>query len=302
VRGRALSERRKVTMGIGTYRRIQPQLMRLCEKYGDVGHRSEIRMKRAPKFLQLTSFVLGGTMLFLSAHSGPLAAAELKVSGAAALAGAIMTPHKSAIEQETGLSLSLTVNGDANGLKDLYEGKTDVAMTAAPLKLTEEALNKAKPGSISIAGIENAPVGAVHIKFAVHASNPVKSLTGSQLKDIFTGKITSWKEVGGADAPIMVVAEPQGFGTRSNIVATLLGGSEIGDKARTVQALVQVAQVVAQAPNAIGNGNDATLKGNVAVIPGVEVKQVLGLATRGAPNADVKKLIAAVAKIGAAKN
>jgi phosphate transport system substrate-binding protein len=128
----------------------------------------------------------------------------------------------------------------------------------------------------------------------------VKSLSHAQLKDIFLGKITSWKDVGGADQPILVVAETRGFGTRSNIVASFLDGSEITDKARAMQALVQVTQVVAQAPNAIGYGNAASISAAVAVIPGAEVKQPLGLATRGAPSADVKKLIEVAAKYGAA--
>lgn len=225
-------------------------------------------------------------------------AAELKISGAAAVAGTIIMPNKAAIEKETGLTLNVAVNGDGNGLADLTAGKVDVMMVAAPIEITAANQNKVSPGSASAAGIEVAPVGAVAIKFIVNPSNPVKSLTEVQIKDIFLGKITSWKEVGGADQPIMVVAETEGFGTRSNIVASLLGGTEVTAKARTVQALVQVAQVVSQAPNAIGYGNAASITNAVAVIPGTEVKQALGLATKGAPNADEKKLIEAAAKLG----
>jgi len=163
------------------------------------------------------------------------AGTELKVSGAAAVAGGIIVPNKAAIEQESGLTLNLTVNGDANGLKDLYAGKTDVAMIAAPMQITADAINKVNPGSISIGGFEMAPVGTISIRFVVNSGNPVKSLSEAQLKDIFSGKVTSWKEVGGAGQPIMVVAEAAGFGTCSNVVASLLGGTDITDKARTVQ-------------------------------------------------------------------
>jgi phosphate transport system substrate-binding protein len=250
--------------------------------------------------IKSTALLSTTVALLLSSYSSS-SAIELNVSGAAAVAGAIMTPHKAAIEQETGLTLNVVVNGDGNGLKDLYAGKSDVMMVAAPLKLTEEALNKANPASVSAAGMEFAAVGALNINFVVHPSNPLKSsLTDAQLKDIFTGKITSWKEVGGADQPIMVVAELPGFGTRSNIVASFLGGSEITDKARTMQALVQVVQVVGQVPNAIGYGNSASITHAVAIVPGVEIKQPLGLATRGAPSAEVKKLIEVMAKYGAA--
>jgi phosphate transport system substrate-binding protein len=252
--------------------------------------------------LKIVRTLATGALCLMSASVGAYAAAELKISGAAAVAGNIVMPNKAAIESESGLTLSVTPNGDGNGLMDLYSGKVDVAMIAAPMKLTEAALNKAKPGSVSIDGFEIANVGTIGISFIVNAANPVKSLTEAQIKDIFTGKITSWKDVGGADKPILVVAEAAGFGTRSNIVASLLGGAEITDKARIMQSLAQVGQVVGQAPDAIGYGNAASIKasGAVAAIPGTEVKQALGLATKGAPSADVKKLIEATAKYGAA--
>ena len=249
--------------------------------------------------LKIPKALISGAVLLLC-NVYALAADELKISGAAAVAGGIIVPNKAAIEKESGLTLNITVNGDGNGLKDLYAGKVDVAMVAAPIKSTEDILNKAAPGSISVADFQVAPLGAISIKFLVNAANPVKSLTAAQLKDIFTGKITSWKDVGGADQPIVVVAEAAGFGTRTNVVAGLLGGADITDKARTTQALVQVDQTVAEVPNAIGYGNVASIAGAVTVIPGVEVKQLLGLCTKGAPSADVKKLIEVAAKYGAA--
>ena len=75
------------------------------------------------------------------------------------------------------------------------------------------------------------------MKFIVNPANPAaKSLTAEQLKDILTGKITSWKEVGGADLPIMVVSRCHRLGrARPAIVMKFLGGTEITDKARVMQ-------------------------------------------------------------------
>jgi phosphate transport system substrate-binding protein len=227
-------------------------------------------------------------------------ASELRVSGAASVAGSIIMPNKAAIEQEIGSTLAVTVNGDGNGLRDLFSGKSDIAMVAAPVAATEATLNKASPGSISVADFQVAPIGSASIKFIVNPANPVKSLTEAQIKDILTAKITSWKELGGADQPIVVVAEVPGLGTRANVVATFLAGTDITDKARVMQALVQVVQVVAQVPNAFGYGNAASITDAVAVIPGIAVAQPLGLATKGPPNADAKKLIAAAVKYGLA--
>ncbi|MFH1158164.1 MAG: substrate-binding domain-containing protein [Pseudomonadota bacterium] len=229
-------------------------------------------------------------------------AAELKISGSSTVGKRIIIPNKDAIEKETGLTLNMTMNGDGNGLHDLYAGASEVAMTSAPMTVTEAAMNKATPGSVSIAGFQEAKVGAVSIKFIVNPANPVKALTEAQLKDIFTGKITSWKDVGGSDQPILVVAEVPGGGTRANVVTILLGGAEISEKASLQQALQNVATVVGQAPNAIGYSNSAWITDAVAVIPGYEVKQSLGLTTKGEPNASVKKLIESVAKYGASVN
>lgn len=225
-------------------------------------------------------------------------ASELRVSGAATVAGSIIVPNKAAIEQEIGTTLAVTVNGDGNGLRDLYAGKSDIMMVAAPITVTEATLNKLSPGSVSVAGFQVAPIGHASIKFVVNPANPVKSLTEAQVKDILTGKTTSWKEVGGADQPIVVVAEAPGGGTRANVVTNFLGGADITGNARVMQALVQVVQVVSQLPNAFGYGNAASITPAVAVIPGVGTTQALGLATKGQPNDEEKKLIAVAAKYG----
>jgi phosphate transport system substrate-binding protein len=223
-------------------------------------------------------------------------AGELRVSGAATVAKAVIEPNKAAIEKETGLTLVMAVNGDGNGLKDLQAGRCDVAMVAAPMKLTEETVNKVAAGTLNVSEFQMAPIGGVNIRFVVNPANPVKSLTAQQVHDIFTGKITSWKDVGGDDTPIIVIAEAQGLGTRGTVIANFLHGEEITASARIMQGLVQLVQVTSQVPGAISYGNPASINASVAVIPGIEVKQEIGLATKGAPSADAKKLIEVVTK------
>ena len=109
-------------------------------------------------------------------------------------------------------------------------------MVAAPMKLTEATLNRANPGSVSVADFQLAPVGTASIRFVVNPASSVHALSASQLHDFFIGKVTSWKDVGGKDAPIIVVAEAPGLGTRANIVANFLGGTEITSTARSMQA------------------------------------------------------------------
>lgn len=243
----------------------------------------------------VVAFVLSGT-------GYAVAGTELRVHGSVAVGTGIIKANQAAIERDTGLTLNVIVNGDGNGLKDLYSGKTDLAMIGSPIKLLEAGLNAASPGSISVADFQVAPVGADIVRFIVNPANPVKSLTEAQVRDIFTGKITTWKEVGGADQPIVVVTGAPNLGARLNVVALFLGGTDITGTARTVQQLSQVAQVVAQVPNAIGYGNAGSITGAVAVITGAEVKQTLYLVSKGAPTAEMRQLIEATAKYGAKGN
>ncbi len=254
---------------------------------------------RAVTRLSLMLFAAGATLLF-SIPTTPVAASELKVHGSSTVTQWILGPNKTAIEKDTGLTLDLVANGSGNGLKDLAAGNADMAMISAPLASEVDGANKKAPGSLDAAVFVQAPIGFVATKIIVNPNNPVKTLTADQIKDIFTGKIASWKDVGGPDQPIIVAVEGPGAGTRTLIENNLLGGGAITDKARVVQAVTQVALIVGQAPNAIGYGNAASITSAVAVVPGIEIRQPLILITKGAANGDASKLIAAATKLGAA--
>lgn len=230
------------------------------------------------------------TFLHLSLIT-PSAAAELKVHGSSTVAGGVLVPNKAAIEKETGLTLTIVANGSGNGLMDLASGKADVAMISAPLVEEADALNKKTPGSLDTKGFAEFPIGLFATRIIVNAKNPVKTLSEPQIRDIFAGKISSWKDVGGPDLPIVVVAEGPGSGGRTLMESRLLNGAAMTDKLQAVQGVGQVAQVVGQNPGAIGYGNPATITSAVNAIPGSEVYQPLILVTKGAPNADAKKLI-----------
>jgi phosphate transport system substrate-binding protein len=247
----------------------------------------------------ITSLTVSG-LLLLSVPALSFAAGALTIHGSSTVAGGVLAPNKAAIEQETGLTLTIVPNGSGNGLKDLAAGTANMAMISAPLENEVAGANKNAPGSLDASGFIQAPIGFVITKIIVNAKNPVKTLSAAQIKDILTGKVTSWKDVGGSDQPILVVCENPGAGTRTVVEGALLGGAAITDKARAVQAVQQVAQIVGQAPNAIGYGNPKTVTSALAIIPDIEVRQPLILITKGAPNDDAKKFIASVAKFGAA--
>ncbi|MBN1188506.1 MAG: phosphate ABC transporter substrate-binding protein [Dehalococcoidales bacterium] len=68
------------------------------------------------------------------------------------------------------------------------------------------------------------------IAIIVHPENTVDSLTKSQVRDIFAGTITNWKEVGGVDKEIHVVAREEGSGTRSAFQEMVMGKDDAGNE------------------------------------------------------------------------
>ena len=82
--------------------------------------------------------------------------------------------------------------GSERGIKDLKEGKTDIGMVSRVLANDEKKMFAF-------------PIARDAISILVHKSNPVTALSNAQVVDIFTGKITNWKDVGGPDAAIAVV-------------------------------------------------------------------------------------------------
>ena len=93
--------------------------------------------------------------------------------------------------------------GSSAGIKAVMDGVADIGMSSRNLKDEEKSQ-----------GLIATIIAYDGIGIIVHPSNPVTNLTKEQIKDIFEGRITSWKEVGGRDKKIVVVTREQGSGSR----------------------------------------------------------------------------------------
>ena len=79
------------------------------------------------------------------------------------------------------------------------------------------------------AQLEQKPIGRDALVFIVNEENPVKSLTRQQLKDIYAGKITNWKEVGGDDLDIVAFQRSEDSGSQTLFKKLLIQGGELMD-------------------------------------------------------------------------
>lgn len=91
----------------------------------------------------------------------------------------------------------------------------------------------------------------------VNAANSVKELTLAQLKGIFTGKITTWKDVGGPDAPITIYSRENSSGTYEFFKGEVLKGEDFASSAQTMPGTAAIIQAVGKDSGAIGYGGAA---------------------------------------------
>ncbi len=100
------------------------------------------------------------------------------------------------------ITIEINQTGSSSGIKDAKNGTSEIGMSSRELT-SEEA-----------EGLDEVTIAVDGIGVVVNKNNPVKNLTLEQIKDIYTGKITNWSEVGGNDATIVVVSRESGSGTR----------------------------------------------------------------------------------------
>ncbi|MBL0141616.1 MAG: substrate-binding domain-containing protein [Betaproteobacteria bacterium] len=228
------------------------------------------------------------------ALSFPSAAQEtVRLNGAASAVDNLVTPNKAAVEKATGYVLVVDKSNAGKGLIDLVDGKCDAALAAADLETTVAAA-KAGGRVVDATKLQMVAIKSDQIVFVVNPANAVRSLTHAQIRDIHTGRIANWKEVGGADLAILVVTDTASSATRGLIRQAVLKGADYVAMAKAVP-VDRISDEVAAAPGAIGGLGAGFVKpGAVAVVVTDKVERPLGLVTIGAPSEKVARVIAAL--------
>lgn len=221
----------------------------------------------------------------------PAFAEELKIGAGAAPTENVLKPVKGAFEKASGLNLTILASGPKQAFIDLERGAVDAA--AAGLSL-DDWLALLKKEGVSVAdpaAYKAVTIGKDRVVVIVHKDNPVQKLDKAQLTGIFTGKTTNWKEVGGKDAPVLVVWGGLTQGTNTMFVKNIMDGAK--PTAETINATTaeDIRQNVAANPEGIGIGPQAIINGTVRSPETPEVARPITLITKGAPSAKVQKLI-----------
>ncbi|MGZ7124275.1 MAG: phosphate ABC transporter substrate-binding protein, partial [Halobacteriota archaeon] len=157
-------------------------------------------------------------------------------------------PHAEALAkafQANNSSVQVFVQGGGSsaGVTAVGTGTADIGMSSA---------NLSKSQLSQYPNLKVVPIAVDGIAIIVNPKNTVNNLTLSQTRDIFTGNVTNWNQVGGSDAKINVVNREEGSGTRDGIQKIVLKGGNFSSGGITQSSTGAVRSYVAGDPNAIG--------------------------------------------------
>jgi len=147
-------------------------------------------------------------------------------------------------EKHPNVDVVVSGTGSGDGIAALINGTTDIAMASRKMKDKESDKVDGTPKEFV--------VGRDGLAVVVHPDNPVDSLSMSEIKDIFTGKITNWKEVGGEDAAIIVYTRDTSSGTYGFFKEFVLDDEDYLKSGRATASNAAIAKSVAGEETAVG--------------------------------------------------
>jgi len=212
---------------------------------------------------------------------------EIRVGGGTAPIDNIFSKIKDAYEKESGNKLILSEEGPDVALFDVDQGKGDVATAGLSFKdFLELTVKKYGPLKNKDA-LKHRVIGYDKIHIYTHKGIAIKNLTKEQIKDIFTGKISNWKDVQGPDLPVTIVLGSKIPGIQKFFKAKVMDNQSYAKEEEFLATDIdEVMKKIATTPGAIGVGPKAHT-GEVST-------NLITVVTPGSPPLVIGRPIAAV--------
>lgn len=205
------------------------------------------------KKLFLPIMLLSGLLIF----SAFMAQDKITVKGSDTMVILTQRWAERYMSGHSNVSIQVTGGGSGTGISALINGTTDICNSSRPMKQSEIKKLKERFGSL---GVE-IPCAKDGITIYLHSGNSVSNLTMDQLKQIYTGKITNWKQVGGKDSKIIMYSRENNSGTYVYFKDNVLGGQDYAPSCQNLPGTAAVVNAVSKDVNGIGYGGHGYSKG-----------------------------------------
>ena len=153
--------------------------------------------------------------------------------------------------------IQVTGGGSGTGIAALINGGTDICEASRPMKDKEKEMVRSRRGKNAM----EIPVAMDGVAIYVHQSSSIQSLTPTQIKAIYTGKIVNWRDVGGKDQRIVAYSRENNSGTYVFFKEHVLNNEDFSQEVQTLPGTAAVVNAVSKDPASIGYGGVAYASG-----------------------------------------
>jgi phosphate transport system substrate-binding protein len=199
-----------------------------------------------PIFSGVIACLLAGVLA--AGCSGPKAADKVVIRGSNTvgeeLAPGLITEYK---KLHPGVVFDLESKGTGYGFGNLIVGAADIA--AASRKVNEFELRQTQLHGVEL---NDYIIGAYSVAVVVNANNPIANLTKDQVRDLFTGSVTNWNDVGGPNAPVHIYIRDPISGTHLGFKELAMENKSYALDADTFTNYEGIIEAVASDANGIG--------------------------------------------------
>lgn len=244
--------------------------------------------------------LIGYTLALVITGASATLGAELVLSGSTTVQSRILEPLASDIKSATNIDIKVEGVGSGNGVKRLAADEVPAAIVSSELGGILAHLGLPTDGTYQIHVLTEDEIVPI-----VNAKNPITELTWDQLRDLYSGTVKNWKDVGGPDQKVQVVTSHPESATREVVWDMVMGKKvDYARGAKIVYATKKEMVMVAEEPGGIGAVSvgfvqayvdDAKRDGDpveIKVIHSRKIARPLAIVTKGDPSPEIAKLIA----------
>ena len=252
------------------------------------------------KFSKTMTLAMAILLCTLAASPVMAARQKLTIKGSTTILPVAQVAAEVFMDRAPDVDVSVQGGGSGLGLAALTDSTTTIASSSRAINPVEIAKAKAKR-------VNPTPTVIAYDGIAVvtHPTNRVKALSLSQLQGIYTGKITNWSSLGGANQKIVVISRDSSSGTFEAFEELALNKQKVRRDALSAASNQAIAKIVAQTPGAIGYVGLGYLTPKVKALPidgqacnratvlskRYPLSRPLYFYTNGKPSGDAKRFI-----------
>ena len=200
----------------------------------------------------------GGTPVSATATAVPTCVSgTLAIDGSSAIKALVQKAADDYTAQCSGATITVAATNSSTGVTKAASGAIDIGDSDVPASLVQ---------GVDASKLTDHLVAIVLFAVAVNPASHVSNLTLSQVQQIFSGQVTNWSQVGGANLPISVFERTAGSGTRLTFDHDIMQGqSETSSPAQVINTTQTVVQSLAGAPGGVAYLTNSSVKASSGI-------------------------------------